>query len=260
MPKFVFAFVLFFLFFLFFLFIFDKCKNVKSFTKGKDNAIKDKVLKDITALFESDENDYYKPIRKSDAFNSNYSEYESKSDRDKYLSVKKYLNKIRPYLSDMISDLKTQGEWKTGLTIATDFMSCIDSKNPKDSNETSTLCTKSNNIEIIIGNATDEITEKLFESLLQIDQGRLEESLKGSKFIFSIHQLYYKCHQVSLNCGGSYIDSPKWVKNKKATINQKNIDNKCFQYALTVAFNYQSINNNQERISKIKPFIIDQYN
>ena len=55
------------------------------------------------------------------------------------------------------------------------------------------------------------------------------------------------------------MDSLKWLKNKKATINSKNNDNKSFQYALTVALNYQNIKNNPERISKIKHFI-DQYN
>ena len=57
----------------------------------------------------------------------------------------------------------------------------------------------------------------------------------------------------------SYIDSPKWLKDKKATINPKNSDNNCFQYALTVALNYQSIKKDPQRISKIKPFI-NQYN
>ena len=55
------------------------------------------------------------------------------------------------------------------------------------------------------------------------------------------------------------MDSLKWLKNKRATINSKNNDNKSFQYALTVALNYQNIKNNPERISKIKHFI-DQYN
>ena len=64
---------------------------------------------------------------------------------------------------------------------------------------------------------------------------------------------------ISLSRGGSYINSPHWLKNKKATINLKNNDDKCFQYASTVALNYQKIKNNLERISKIKPFI-DQYN
>ena len=71
--------------------------------------------------------------------------------------------------------------------------------------------------------------------------------------------MYYKLHKISLNRDGSYIDSPEWLKNKKATINPKNNDDKCFQYALTVALNYEQIKSHPERISNIKPFI-DQYN
>ena len=59
--------------------------------------------------------------------------------------------------------------------------------------------------------------------------------------------------------GGSYIDSPEWLKDKKATINPKNNDDNCFQYRLTVALNHKQTKSNPERISKIKPFI-DQYN
>ena len=61
---------------------------------------------------------------------------------------------------------------------------------------------------------------------------------------------------VSLSRGRSYIDSPKWLKNKKATINPQNKkDDRCFQYAVTVALNYEQIRDHPERISKIKPFI-----
>ena len=49
------------------------------------------------------------------------------------------------------------------------------------------------------------------------------------------------------------------VKNKKSTINPKNNDYKCFQYAVTLALNLSKINDHPERISKIKPFI-EQYN
>ena len=48
-------------------------------------------------------------------------------------------------------------------------------------------------------------------------------------------------------------------KNKKTIINPKNKDDKCFQYALTVALNYEQIKHHPEKISKIKPFI-DKYN
>ena len=71
--------------------------------------------------------------------------------------------------------------------------------------------------------------------------------------------MYYKLHKISLNRGGSYIDSPKWLKNKKTTINLKNNDDKCFQYAITVALNHEQIKKDPQRITKIKPFI-DQYN
>ena len=53
--------------------------------------------------------------------------------------------------------------------------------------------------------------------------------MRGSKFVFdNVDSLYYKLHKISLKRDGSYIDSPKWFKNKKGTINPKNNDDKCF--------------------------------
>ena len=130
----------------------------------------------------------------------------------------------------------------------------------KDFKETRTVLTKSNNIEIMIGNETDKIIKELLDSLLQRYQERLEESMKGSEFVFDrVELLYYKCHQVSLNRGGSYIDSPEWLRNKKATINPKNNDDKSFQYSVTVALNHEQIKKDPQRITKTKPFI-DQHN
>ena len=60
--------------------------------------------------------------------------------------------------------------------------------------------------------------------------------MRGSEFVFdSLDLLHYKLQKISVNRIGSYIDSPKWLKNKKATINPKNNGDKCFQYALAVA-------------------------
>ena len=132
------------------------------------------------------------------------------------LSIEEYLNEIKPYLNDLINDLKTQVEWKIQLTMAINFMYC------KDSNEICTMHLKSNNIKILIGNETDEIIKKRFESLLQKYLKALEEAMKASEFVFnSVDLLQYKCHKISLNRGRSYIDSPKWLKNKKATISPK---------------------------------------
>ena len=68
--------------------------------------------------------------------------------------------------------------------------------------------------------------------------------MKGSEFVFNyIHLLYFKCHEVNLNCGGSYRDSPDCIKSKqKKTINQINKkDNRCFQYAVTLLLDYEEI-------------------
>ena len=82
----------------------------------------------------------------------------------------------------------------------------------------------------------------------------------GSNFVFeNVDLLSYHFHKTSLKRGKSYIKSSEWVLNKRATINPKNEDNKCFQYSITVALNHQNIENHPERISNIKPFI-NQYN
>ena len=92
-------------------------------------------------------------------------EYENKGDKDKTLSIKEYLNMIRPYLSDIINNHKTQGnckihsgnrvvdyktqeEWKIQLTMSIDFI-CS-----KDSDELCTMRTKRHNIEIMMGSET----------------------------------------------------------------------------------------------------------
>ena len=113
----------------------------------------------------------------------------------------------------------------------------------KDSDETQTMHTKSNNAEIMVGSETNEIIKDLFESFLQKYQEGLEESMRGSEFVYdSVDVLYYNLNKVSLSRGGSYIDSPKWVKSKRATINPQNKkDDRCFQYALAVALNYEQI-------------------
>ena len=38
--------------------------------------------------------------------------------------------------------------------------------------------------------------------------------MRGSEFVFNyVHLLYYKCHKINPSCGGSYKDSPDWIKN-----------------------------------------------
>ena len=50
-----------------------------------------------------------------------------------------------------------------------------------------------------------------------------------------------------------------WWKRKKATINPKHNDDKCFQYAAIIALNFNGIKKDPWRVSNIKPFI-NNYN
>ena len=51
--------------------------------------------------------------------------------------------------------------------------------------------------------------------------------MRGSNFIFdSVQLMYYKCHKINFKRGGSYIDSPDWIKNKEAIIDPKTEDDK----------------------------------
>ena len=51
-----------------------------------------------------------------------------------------------------------------------------------------------------------------------------------------------------LNCGGSYIDFPDWIKSRKATINAKNNVDKCFQYAAILKLDPIGTETRSERI------------
>ena len=90
------------------------------------------------------------------------------------------------------------------------------------------MYSKSDNIETMIIDEADEVIKKLSKSLKNRYQNNMD-SMESSEFVFDyVHLLYYKCHKISLNLDGSYIDSPDWIKNKKATINPINKNNKCF--------------------------------
>ena len=213
-------------------------------------------IRDIENLFDddnNDDNDYYKPILAKSSFKENYKYYASRDDKDKKLSVKQYLYMIMPYLSDLIIDHKTN-EWKIRINMHVNFISS------NDKGETRIIFVWSINEEIRLGNETNDIIKRLINSFLTNYQNEEGILRNGSNFVYeSVDLLSYHLHKISLRRGRSYIKSPAWVLNKKATVNPKNKDNKGFQYSITVALNHQNIENHPERISHIKLFI-DQYN
>ena len=68
----------------------------------------------------------------------------------------------------------------------------------------------------MMNDEADEVVKKPFDSLKNRYQNNWE-SMKGREFVFKYDNLlYYKCHKINPNRGGSYIDSPNWIKNKNS--------------------------------------------
>ena len=215
-------------------------------------------IRGIENLFDNDNvnvNDYYKPILVKSYFKNNYKYYESRGDKDKKLSVKQYLYKIMPYLSDLIKDHKTNrnnsNEWEIQIKMHVSFVSS------KDTGETRTIFVWRDNEEIRLGNETDDIVKGLLNSFLNNYQKEEIVLRNGNDFVFvSVDLLSYHIQNTSLKRGKSHLKSPKWIVNKRTAINPKNLsDNKCFQYSVTVALHHQDIENHPERITNIGPHI-----
>ena len=118
----------------------------------------------------------------------------------------------------MINNIKKSEERKIQLSMKPEFMSSTDSR------EKSTTHTKSDNLKIMNGSDIDEIIQWLFDSLLKRHQEGLEESMKGSNFVFDYGDgLNYKCHKTRLTVNHEKI-------KKRSTKNNKDIEPSTNQY------------------------------
>ena len=205
-------------------------------------------------MFDNDndkDDDCYKPILVESSFKNSYKYCKSRGDKDKKLSVKQYLYKIMPHLSDLINDHKAirnnSNKWKSQINMHVNFVSS------NDTGETRTTFVWSDNEEIRSGNEIGDIAKGLLNSFLNNYQKEEIVLTNRSNFVFeSVDLLSYHIHKASLKIGKSFMKTPEWVVNKRATINPKNLtDNKCFQYSITVALHHQDIENHPERITNI---------
>ena len=91
----------------------------------------------------------------------------------------------------MIDSKKKSGEWKIQLIMKINFISS------RNFIESRYMYSKSDNFEITMGGNTNEIIKNLFNSLLRRCQVGLQESMRGSEFVFDyVESLYYIFHKV----------------------------------------------------------------
>ena len=233
-------------------------KNSKPFKDSKEireeNQDDDEIIRDLRFLYEPKE-EHYEPRKIKGAFCGNYVQYESNGDIDEVSSIEGYLNKIEPHLIDIINEHKYG--WKIQLAAEIIFSSVGD----EDSKKSYPIYMYSKNLKVHCGFSTAMVVDGLLKSFLEDYQFSLRTKMKKSNLVYDRVRAFYDIlRKISINRGGgSYSDSPDWIKNKKATINPKNKNvDKCMQYAIVTALNYEKIDNHPERISKIK-FFINKY-
>ena len=177
-------------------------------------------IRDIENLFTTiDDIDYYKPILTRESFNGKCQYYELRGDRYKNLSLKQYISTITPEIAELIRNKSTnQNEQKMQLTMNINFM------HTTDPNKNRNFYVKSDNVEIRPGSNINDVLIKSLESPLNNSQKEEQILRNGSNYTFdSVDMTTIHFHDIELKRGSSYIDSPKWIKNKKATINPKNL-------------------------------------
>ena len=154
---------------------------------------------------------YYEPELIDCAFDDDYEKYRINGDKNKELSLNDYLNTVRSNVENLLSRKKVI-EKKVQLVISLIFLNYI-------TNETVEKWVYSDNIELRSTDGSKETTTSLFNSLLHRYQDTLENRMEGSSFLYGyVNYLNIKFQQIDLIRGGTYIQTPKWISNKKATI------------------------------------------
>ena len=116
------------------------------------------------------------------------------------LPVDEFLNKIEPYLRNIITDFQNSDRQEIQLTIAITF-TCS-----KDAEEERIIHSGNNNINFTFYNNANEVVDEQLESLNSRYQRNLETSMGGNDFILELVQLLYnKGHKINFKCGQSYI-------------------------------------------------------
>ena len=171
-------------------------------------------------------------------------------------SLKQYLYTLTPEIVDLINEKKNsnKNEQKIQLIMAVNFRHTTD-------HSIRTFHIKSDNVEITQGSKTNDIMTNLLESFLTRYEQKENILRNGSDYSFEcVDMTGIHFHNIKLKRRSSYINSPKWILDKNATINPKSLkDNNCFQYPIIAALHHQEINDHPDRITKLKSFI-NNYN
>ena len=103
---------------------------------------------------------------------------------------------------------------------------------------------------MFMGSEKENIIDTLFNTILNEIQQAMETSNERVSGLThdSVGLLYYHFQRIGIRGAESYITSPDWIANKKATINPKNEkDNECFNWSIIARLNYNKIKEKESK-------------
>ena len=101
-------------------------------------------------------------------------------------------------------------------------------------------------------NDIDSLVQSMIEHMTQQVEN---PALSDSKLVFDrIMYMDIRMYRLNLTRGSSYISLPDWLAKKKAILNPKNLDEKCFKWAVIAALKWGEIDSHSERISKLRHY------
>ena len=101
-------------------------------------------------------------------------------------------------------------------------------------------------------NDIDNIVRSMIEHMAQQVEN---PALRDSKFVFEmVMRMDISIHRLNLTRGSSYIPLPDWLSKREAITNPKNLDMKCFKWAVIAAMKWKEIKRNIQRVSKLRRY------
>ena len=171
-------------------------------------------IDDIEYIF-GDIDNYYAPMLTSSLFNKGYQRYHFRGDKMRNMSVMSYFDKIKPYLRVLRYENKAY-EQKIQIDIGFNMIHISD-------NRRITHSSRSDNVICMPSSNTNKILEQLLSSLYEKFNDDLQLSRESSSFVYdSVEECNIHFNKIDLGRGASFIDTPEWLKHKKATINPQN--------------------------------------
>ena len=183
-----------------------------------------------------------KIVRKETALNDVFKTFEVNGLDD--VDIKTYLEMVTPLVEKQIKEeLEKDKSMKVEMAVTVNMARRSDDKNISASTSFRSGIQRFNSLTNIL-ETYENMKQKTIESFATYTSG-------GSGWIFqSIKILKIKVDRFNPLQGDGYIDLPTAIKTKKAIINVKNKDNKCFEYAILSALHHSEIKVDHERPSK----------